>query len=253
VLTSALAERLAGSLRRDAEVEGLRRLEVGGYELLLRGGERLVAERVVVATPAWAAARLLEPLSGPAAAALAEIPYAGVNVLAFGFERIDVPHALDGFGFLVPRGEGVRCLGVLWTSSLFPGRAPERAVLLRVIAGGTIDPGFAALGDAEAVAAARRDLRVTMGITAEPRALRRLPFARALPQYELGHGERVARAMAAVHGLGGLALAGNAYFGIGVNDCVRDSDRVADEILADVQTKHSTRRSNRRSTAGAAG
>jgi oxygen-dependent protoporphyrinogen oxidase len=249
VLTSALAERLAGSLRRNADVEGLHRQEGGGYELLLRGGERLVAERVVLATPAWAAARLLEPLSSAAAAALAAIPYADVSVLAFGFERIDVPHALDGFGFLVPRGEGVRCLGVLWTSSLYPGRAPERAVLLRVIAGGTIDPGFAALGDGEAVAAARRDLRVTMGITAEPRALRRMAFARALPQYELGHGERVRRAMAGVRGLGGLALAGNAYFGIGVNDCVRDADRVADEILADVPIPRSTQRS----TAGAAG
>jgi oxygen-dependent protoporphyrinogen oxidase len=231
VLTAALAERLAGSLRSGAPAEDLCPLAEGGYELRLATGERLTAERVVLATPAWEAARLLARLAPEAAAPLAEIAYADVDVFAFGFHRIDVPHPLDGFGFLAPRGEGVRSLGVLWTSSLFAGRAPDDAVQLRVIAGGTLDAELASLGDVEALAAVRRDLRVTMGITAEPTAVRRLAFRRALPQYELGHGERVARAMKAVAGLAGLALAGNAYYGVGVNDCVRDADRVADEVL----------------------
>jgi oxygen-dependent protoporphyrinogen oxidase len=233
VLTGALAERLSGSLRSGTGVEALRRSESGGYELLLAGGERLRAERVLLATPAWEAAGLLEPLAPGAAASLAAIPYADVSVLSFGFHRIDVPHALDGFGFLVPRGEGVRSLGVLWTSSLFRDRAPEGAVLLRVIAGGALDAGFAALDEEDAVATVRRDLRVTMGITARPRSVRRLSFAGAMPQYELGHGARVARAMAEVRELGGLALAGSAYFGIAVNDCVRDAERVASEIVSD--------------------
>lgn len=232
-LTTVLAERLGGAVRYGAGVERLGKPPDGGFELFLAGGERLLAERVVMAAPAYAAASLLQPLSPAAAASLAEIPYADVSMLAFGFPRIDVPHPLDGFGFLVPRGELVRSLGVLWTSALFGDRSPERTVLLRVIAGGTLDPGFADLSDEAAIVQVRRDLRVTMGITAEPLLARRVRLARAIPQYELDHAGRVARAMTAVRELGAVVLAGNAYSGVAVNDCVRDADRVANEILGE--------------------
>jgi oxygen-dependent protoporphyrinogen oxidase len=229
VLAVTLGEKLADAIRMGSGVEALGRVS-GGFELRLTGGETLSAERVVLATPAFEAARLLGPLSPEAAAALAGIRYADVSVLAFGFHRIDVPHLLDGFGFLVPRGQGVRSLGVLWTSSLFESRAPGEAVLLRVIAGGELDPEFSLLDDDQAIAAVRRDLRLTMGINAEPLFLERISLARALPQYELGHRERVGRAMEEAR-RAGVVLAGNAYAGIAVNDCVRDADRVVDELL----------------------
>lgn len=234
-LTAALANRLGSSLRSGEAVAEIARRKQGGFELHLEGGGIVGAEQVVLAVPAYEAARLLSPLSPAAAAPLAAIPYADVSVLALGYHRIDVPRVLDGFGFLVPRGEGVRSLGVLWTSSLFEGRAPERSVLLRVIAGGSLDPGFNLLDDDEAVSAVRRDLRLTMGITAEPVLVRRLAFPRAIPQYEIGHPARVAAAMATTLEVGGapgrLILAGNAYHGVAVNDCVRDADRVVDELL----------------------
>lgn len=236
-LTTTLASRLGSSVHLGEPVSGLVRREQGGFELRLEGGESVGAERVVLAVPAYEAARLLAPVSPAAAAQLAAITYADVSVLALGYHRVDVPRILEGFGFLVPRGEGVRSLGVLWTSSLFPNRAPERKVLLRVIAGGPLDPRFNGLDDRDALAAVRRDLRVTMGITAEPVLARRLAFPRAIPQYELGHRSRVVAAMKATHDLaaapGRLVLAGNAYHGVAVNDCIRDADRVVDELLAE--------------------
>ena len=145
---------------------------------------------------------------------------------------MDVPNRLDGFGFLVPRGHGVRMLGCLWTSTLFPWQAPEGKVLLRVIAGGIPDPDFVHLSDDEALASVRADLERTMGIAAEPEMVHHVRWERAIPQYWQGHGARVDRIMQAARTVGGLHLTGNAYFGVGLNDCVRDAKRVADEIAS---------------------
>lgn len=227
-LLEALAEELGGALRTGVEAVALAR-GPDGFELTLRGGERLAADAVVLTVPAFAAASLLEPLA-PAAAVLGEIPYAPVRVFGLGYERVDVPHPLDGFGFLVPRGQGLRSLGVLWSSALFPDRAPAGRVLLRVLAGGSTDPRFAELGSAEALAAVRRDLRVAMGVVAEPVLVEEWNWRRGIPQYTLGHGARVARAEAALADLPGLVLAGNAYRGVGLNDCVRDAERAAARV-----------------------
>jgi oxygen-dependent protoporphyrinogen oxidase len=152
-----------------------------------------------------------------------------VRVLGLGYAREDVPHPLDGFGFLVPRGEGVRMLGCLWTSTLYPWQAPDGKVLLRIIAGGVPDPDFVRLTDHEALAAVREDLRRTMGIVAEPEVAHHVRWERVIPQYVQGHRQRVARIMEAAEARPGLLLTGNAYHGIGVNDCVRDAGRVARE------------------------
>ncbi|HEX7005435.1 MAG TPA: protoporphyrinogen oxidase [Trueperaceae bacterium] len=229
-LTAELARQLGESVVAGAEVESLKWAADSGFELTLAGGERLAAARVVLSTPAFVSADLLHPLLPAAAAPLRQIPYADVTVFALAFGRVDVPHALDGFGFLVPRGEGVRSLGVIWTSALFEGSAPPGTVLLRVIAGGSVDPAFASLDEAEALAAVRRDLRLTMGITAEPLMSETVRIPRAIPQYLPGHLSRIGEALAAVRSMPGLALAGNALSGVAVNDCIRDAQRVADEV-----------------------
>lgn len=240
-LTEALARHLGDSLWTDSGVKSLSRASDGDFELELEGprgkgaaapsGRRIRARELVLCTPAHVTSRLLEDLLPEAAHALAEIPYPDVDVFALGFDRIDVPSALDGFGLLVPRGEGVRSLGVLWSSALYPQRSPAGTALLRVIAGGVPDPSLPGLSDEEALAVVARDLRVTMGVTATPRFVRRLRLARAIPQYELGHGERVERALRSAREYGRLYLAGNALFGVGVNDCVRDAERLAAEVL----------------------
>lgn len=231
-LTEALREQLGGCVRSGAGVEGLGR-GAEGYRVGLASGEQLTADAVVLATPAFVSADLVEPLAAEASRLLRAIPYADVTVFGLGYRRTDVPNALDGFGFLVPRGEGARVLGVLYSSSIFPDQAPAGRVLLRVIAGGSLDPGFAALSEEAQLEAVRRDLRVTLGVVAEPEFVARVPWPQGIPQYTLGHLERVGAARKALAAHPGLLLTGNAFDGVGVNDTVR-SARVSAERLAEM-------------------
>ena len=237
-LIDALREALGEVVRLGVSVRELQPQEAG-YALGLSSGETVHADAVVLATPAFESAALLSPFLPEAAAVLSKIPYADVRVFGLGYDRVDVPNLLDGFGFLVPRGEGVRALGVLYSSSIFPDQAPKGKVLLRVIAGGSVDPEFAGLSDDEALAVVRRDLELTLGITAPPDMLERIPWPRGIPQYLLGHGARVETAMRAVATCPNLFLTGNAYYGVGVNDTVRDAHRVAN-LLA--RASHPTHR-----------
>ena len=227
-LVETLQKKFTGRLETGVAINQLRPAE-GAFELTV-SGERLKADAVILATPPFVSAEFVQPFAPDAATALRGIPYADVQVFGLGYHRIDVPNALDGFGFLVPRGEGVRVLGVLYSSSIFPGQAPDGRVLLRVIAGGSVDPEFAALSPGEALAAVHRDLRVTMGIVAEPEFVEHIPWPKGIPQYELGHLEKVARAKDALADCP-IFLTGNAYHGVGVNDTVRDARKTAAAVL----------------------
>ena len=252
-LLDALQAALRTEVRLGTPVAGLEPVAGGsGYRLRLAGpasplgsGTGTAAtsgagsesfDAVVLTTPAPATAVLLRPHLPAAADALAAIPYAGVRVLGLGFHRLDVPRELDGFGFLVPRGQGVRSLGVLWTSSLYPDRAPPGRVLLRVLAGGRLDPAMLALDDDEALALARRDLSLTMGIAAEPEFVATVRWPQAIAQYTLGHAARMAALEQALAALPGVHLAGDAYRGVGVNDCVREAERVAAALAGSLGT-----------------
>lgn len=228
-LIAALREELGPIVRTGSEATRISAGDDPGarYRVELDDGEVVAADVLIVATPSFVAAELLADVLPEARDDLEAIPYAGVRVLGLGYARETIPRPLDGFGFLVPRGQGVRMLGCLWTSTLFPWQAPEGKVLLRVIAGGVPDPAFVHLSDDEALQAVRDDLETTMGITAEPEMVHHVRWEKAIPQYWQGHRERVARVMAAADARPGLHLTGNAYYGIGVNDCVRDANRVA--------------------------
>ncbi len=228
-LVETLQERFTGKLETGVDVQQLR-FDENSFEITV-SGERLTADAVVLATPSFVSARLVAPFAPNAAAALHEIPYADVQVFGLGYNRIDIPRTLDSFGFLVPRGEGVRVLGVLYSSSIFPGQAPDGRVLLRVIAGGSVDPELANLSPDEALEAVRRDLRVTMGIVAEPEFAEHIPWPQGIPQYELGHLGKVKKAKEALAEYP-VFLTGNAYHGVGVNDTVRDARKTAEAVLA---------------------
>ena len=236
-LIQALRRQLGERVKTGAKVVTLKAVtptdgSAHRYALELASGESLEGEVVVLAIPAYVSADLLEQLLPEVRTDLQAIPYAGVRVLGLGYPRSAVSHPLDGFGFLVPRGQGVRILGCLWTSSLFPNQAPTGRVLLRIIAGGVPDPEFVTLGNEEALQVVREDLRRTMGITAEPQMVRHIRWPRAIPQYTVGHQQRVERIMNALEKRPGLLLTGNSYHGIGLNDCTREARRVAEQVGA---------------------
>lgn len=197
----------------------------------MASGERLLATDVVITTPSHVAAGLLEPQLRSASSALRDIPYSGVRVFGLGFDRIDVPRVLDGFGFLPSPAQGVRSLGVLWSSAIYPGRAPDGKVLLRVLAGGSLDAEMLRLSDDDALAMVLRDLERTMGIVAEPEFREIVTWPHAIPQYTLGHLSRVHAIDDALSAYRGVHLAGNAYRGVSINDSVRDAARTVDRIL----------------------
>jgi protoporphyrinogen/coproporphyrinogen III oxidase len=236
-LVDALHASLDGVVRTDAAVTQIRSLgrhgaATSGYEVLTDSGETFESDQLLLTVPAPAAANLLRPEAPEAAANLVAIRYADVHVISFGFDRVDVPHPLDGFGYLVPRGGKVRTLGALWSSAVFPDQAPEGKVGVRVFAGGVFDPGFSALSDDEAIAAVRRDLEVTMGIVADPEQVHLARWPRGIPQFELGHRGRVLAArtaLAASHP--GMRLAGNYLDGVGVNDAVRTAREAVASLL----------------------
>lgn len=183
------------------------------------------AGRVVLSVPADAAARLLER------EALAEIPYAPVSLVSTGWRREDVAHPLDGFGFLAPRKEGLRVLGVLFPSEIFPERAPAGHVVLTAFAGGRTDPEVAAWDDERLFSEILGELRKTLGVRGEPviSTIRRWP--RAIPQYELGHGRFLDLAREIESALPGLRIGGNFLRGVSVPDCIRNATALAEELL----------------------
>lgn len=230
-LPRALGAALGDRVRARTRVAGVSR-QSSGWTIALDSGESIGADDVVVATSPAAAANLLAPLDATLATTLVQIPSAPIAVVALGFEVDALRHPLDGFGFLVPRRQGPRVLGALWESSVYAGRAGAGLALIRVMAGGAHDPGFVSLGDDEAVGLVRRDLHTTMGVTAEPRMVRVVRHHEGIPQYTVGHLDRVRAIEGAVARWPGLHLTGHGYRGVGINHVIANSRALADRLSA---------------------
>ena len=164
--------------------------------------------------------------------ALTEAAYAPVSVLALGFRRADVSHPLDGFGVLIPGTEPFNLLGALFSSSLFPGRAPDEHVLLSCFVGGARHPDQAALPTTEAVALATADLGRLLGVRGEPAFVRRVHWERAIPQYAVGYGRVVAAVEAVERAHPRLAFAGNWRRGISVGEALVSGQEAAGRVAA---------------------
>lgn len=220
-LPRRLAEELGPRVRFRTRVESIRRR--GNGWLLGAGGEEIEADAVCLATPARDAARLLENLDTEAAAALESVPHPSLVVLHVGL-RGPIPRR--GFGYLVVPQPGRRILGAVWSSNLFPGRAPDGDSLLTVFLGGARDPSAIDLSDADLLAAASRDLDAALGLRTALAPIRVTRYPRAIPQYDLRHGERLARLARAEGALPGLTLLGNFRGGVSVGDVVRNARTV---------------------------
>jgi oxygen-dependent protoporphyrinogen oxidase len=224
----ALVERLARRLGSTRVLTGrtattLRRGSAG-FEVALDGDDVLHAEGAVLAIPAFAAAELLAELDSDLAREHAEIPYASSAIVTLAYSRD--PSRLDGYGYVVPRAEGSDVLACTWSSSKWERRAPEGVSLVRVYLGRFGGRDVTADSDEELVARARREVRV-VELEADPDRTWIHRWPRGMPQYVLGHPERVERIAAALERHPGLALAGAAYRGVGIPDCIHSGEEAA--------------------------
>lgn len=237
VLVDAIVGRLSSaSIRLHTRAESLAldaasrrwKIKVGAAE----GGETINADAVCLALPAYSAANLLRDLDAELAAELDRILYASTATVNLTYRLADIPHRLDGFGFVAPIIERRATLACTFSSVKFAGRAPEGYALLRAFVGGALQPEMYALAEEQMVMAVRADLQELLGIEKPPLFAHVEKWPRSMAQYHLGHVELVERIGAHLGSYPGLKLAGNAYGGAGIPDCVRSGERAADEILA---------------------
>jgi oxygen-dependent protoporphyrinogen oxidase len=220
----------AGSLSRTDIRRGRAATRIcPGLEVEVDGGEPIAADGVVVAAPAFAAAELLEGLSFELAESLRAIPYGSSAIVTLALPERDLGRPLDGYGYVVPAAADSDALAVTWSSSKWEGRAPAGVALVRVYLGRFGRRDVTALPDAELVELARSELAAA-NVDAEPRRTWVHRWARGMPQYVLGHVERVAAIDAELAELPGLEVAGAAYRGVGIPDCIASGEAAADAI-----------------------
>ncbi|NJD55639.1 MAG: protoporphyrinogen oxidase, partial [Nitrospirae bacterium] len=202
-----------------------------GYIQHFSDGSSFEADAVVLASPAYATAEILRNLDKKLAGIVAGIPYPSLSVACFGYKKEKFRGDLDAFGYLIPSREKRKILGTLYDSSIFPNRAPEGYVLLRSMVGGARASDLAMEQDPKLIGLIRKELADIVGITEEPDFVRIYRHEMAIPQYTVGHLERLKNIDAGLSRHQGLFLAGNAYRGIGVNDCIENSARLAEKII----------------------
>ncbi len=192
--------------------------------------EAVSGSAIVFATPAYATSKILKGVSEKIALALASIPYAPVVVVSHGYRREHVGHPLNGFGFLIPRTEKLHTLGVIWNSSLFAERCPEGSVLMTSFIGGASDPHILDRSDSEISSLVHSEIAGLLKISAPPVAERIWRHARALPQYNLGHAQKVAAIRENLTALHGIFIAGNYLEGPSIGSCVSQAFQTAESV-----------------------
>ncbi|MDO8755263.1 MAG: protoporphyrinogen oxidase, partial [Anaerolineales bacterium] len=189
----------------------------------------LDADALILATPAFVSATLLAFFDPALASVLKSIPYASTATVTLAYRQSELTRPLDGYGYVIPRSEGRKALACTWTSTKFPHRAPEGYALIRVFVGraGQDIPW----NENDLLELAKEELKLTLGITAEPILSRVFMWDKAMPQYNLGHPELLKFIDAALENHPGLALAGNGYRGIGIPDCIHSGELAVERVL----------------------
>jgi oxygen-dependent protoporphyrinogen oxidase len=228
-VVEALARQLATALRLDEEIVSLAPRE-SGFDLTLREGETVHAAQVALAAPAHRMAPLVRPWNPGLADLLAGIEAASVAVCAVGYRRVDLTTIPTGFGYLAPERLERPVLGAIYSSSIFPEQAPPDGVQIRAILGGWRRPEVANWSNEQLIAAVRADLKAALGIVAEPEFTECKRWERAIPQYFVGHLERLRRIGETAPR--GLHFLGASYRGVAVADCVRDAAELSRRLVA---------------------
>jgi oxygen-dependent protoporphyrinogen oxidase len=212
------------------DVASVERDEAGGRWRVCVDGEWIEARHVVLACPAHEASRLLRTASPELSGVLGEIEYSSSMTVALGYHLPTLNHPLNGFGFLVPKRERRRLIACTWVGTKFSHRVPPSHALLRCFLGGASDASVLEESDEAVINAVLEELREIMGITARPLFHRISRWPRSMAQYTVGHPRRLERIESTLKQLPNLHLAGNAYSGIGLPDCIRMGKLAAERI-----------------------
>jgi oxygen-dependent protoporphyrinogen oxidase len=199
----------------------------GGFRVRA-AGEWLEAEHLVIATEAYNGSALLREVDGRLAELLGGVPYSSSMTVALGFDAKDFAQAPEGHGFLVPKKERQRLMACTWVGMKFPYRVPEGKIVARCFLGGMEDAEVLAEPDEAVTAIVTRELAEIAGVRAQPKFVRIARWPRSMAQYTVGHPQRLAEMEARTAAIPGLHLAGNAYEGIGIPDCIRTGKRAAE-------------------------
>jgi len=235
-LPRALAARLSPSLLPETSAKALRRGKDNGqpwFEIDIESHthpQTLAANAVVVATPANISSQILPGLSDKYPPLFSRIEYAPIVVVSACYRLEQMQRPPDGFGFLVPRAEGLRVLGTVFNSALFAGRAPEGMVSFTSFAGGATDPQFCVLSDEEIMEIICTEVAHVLGITGRPVTTNLHRYARALPQFNLGHTQIVQSLETVTRSIPGLFLTGNYLSGPSIGSCADHAERTAEAV-----------------------
>jgi oxygen-dependent protoporphyrinogen oxidase len=228
-----LVDALTSSLRQHPLTGvAVRRVRPEGTTWLVEadGQSTWRADAVVLACPAYRQAEILADLDSALAEGVGGIPYNRVAVVALGYRRQDVQHSLDGFGYLSRQSEHRDVLGVQWCSSIFPGRTPQGLVLLRALCGGWNRSEILDWPDDRLLGAVRAELGRVLGVSGEPVFHHVVRWDRAIPQYLVGHLDRLAWIEQRLSAHPGLFLGGSAYRGVAINDCIEQAGLLAGRV-----------------------
>ncbi|MGB3532728.1 MAG: protoporphyrinogen oxidase [Microcoleaceae cyanobacterium] len=239
MLPEAIATQIGDRLQLNWTLKHLSRREDKIYVAEFstpQGRQQVEAKTVVLTAPAHVVAEILQPLHSSLSQVLEEIDYPPVACVVLAYPVSAFKQKLDGFGNLIPRGQGIRTLGTIWSSSLFPGRAPEGWQILTNFIGGATDREIATLEDSEIVKAVHQDLCQTLlRQDIQPKVLAVNLWKRAIPQYDLGHLKRLEKINQSLKDLPGLYLCSNYIDGVALGDCVRRAFQQAETIIAELK------------------
>ena len=233
-LVRAIANNLGPALQTQTRATGMVKRN-GGFEIRVEnngGRDSISTQSLILCAPTDVAGKLLGQLDSQFESLFASVEYAAVAVVSLGYRKSDVGRSLDGFGFLVPRSAGLRVLGTVWNSSLFPGRAPEGQTLLTSFVGGATDPAASKLTPEELAALVHREISPLLSIRSDPIFSNVTIWPRALAQYNLGHGDRLSRIASLLEKFPQLRLAGSYLRGPAIGSCVEQALAVVESVKA---------------------
>jgi protoporphyrinogen/coproporphyrinogen III oxidase len=234
-LPEKLAGKLHGQIRYRARIACVTRVPDAkdpanaAWQIVSASGEKIAAKHLILAVPAYAAAQLLANAAPQLASQLNTIEFAPVCSVAFAYDRSQVSHPLDGFGFMVPRRESWETICTFWNSSVLPGRAPEGKVLITSFAGRLANDGAQMIGEEEYARIVQAENALALGITGEPLDRVAWQDPKALPQYNVGHARRIAEIRDILRVTHGLGIVGNFLHGRSIGECVESGFAAAED------------------------